>query len=149
MSVIVAIIEGDLRRYLTGCEYMQIDPSIVHDSSFISERAETILSQWGGSDDQRSVKTIRKELGWLVRQYDYLTKSGLLGHDFAGKCAELIRTGKLRILPGTVNERYIKKEPLHGNYDLYAKAKAKAAWFAVIMAAAIICSVAIIAVIFN
>jgi hypothetical protein len=136
--MITDIIEGSFRRYIIVCEYMQIDPSTVYDSRFIKERAESILSQWGAGDDPISGKKIRKEIAWIYDQYDYLTKSGLLGHDYAGRSAELIRRGKLTLHEGTVNEGYVKKELRHENYDVYANARTKMVLFSIIIAAAII-----------
>ena len=38
---------------------------------------------------------------------------------FAERCAKLVKEGKLEILPGTVNDEYVKKELRHHNYDNY------------------------------
>jgi len=44
---------------------------------------------------------------------------------FAKRCSNLIREGKLEILPGTVNEVYVKKGLRQDNFDNYVSKKPK------------------------
>jgi len=147
-AAVIAIIEENFKRYMAACEYLQIDPAKVHDIKFINERTELVLLQWNEDDDPRSVKRLRKDLNWFVKQYEYLTRGGLLGQDLAGKCDMLIKKGKLSIQFGTISKDYAKKEPQHLNYDSYAKAQNRIALFAVAATVLVIGAVIALVVIF-
>ena len=150
MSVaFIAAIEDEFRRYMLACEYMQIDPSKVHDLYLIKERAELVLSQWGPTDDPKTLRKLRKTLDWFVKRYEYLTRGGILGQDFAGKCDALVKKGKMSIQFGTVNERYTKRELRQDNYNSYAKDQNKIALFATLAAVLIVGAVIVLMVIFS
>ena len=148
-AAIVAAMEDEFRRYLTACEYLQIDPAKAYDIRFIRERSELVISQWGPSDDPRSVKKLQKILKWFVKHYDYLTRGGMLGQIFAERSADLVKKGKLNIQFGTVNDNYFKKELRQDNYDGYAKAQNRIAWFAVAATVLIIGTVIVLMMIFD
>jgi len=150
MSVaFIAAIEDEFRRYVVACEYLQIDPSKVYDLDLIKERVEHVLSQWGPSDDPKTLKKLRKSLDWLVKRYEYLTRGGILGMDHAGKCDALIKNGKMVIQFGTVNKNYMKKELRQDNYNSYAKDQNKLALFATAAAVLIVGAVIVIMVAFG
>ncbi|MCL2890673.1 MAG: hypothetical protein FWF40_02125 [Methanomassiliicoccaceae archaeon] len=134
---------------MTACEYMQIDPSKVHDLAFIKERAEYVLSQWGQFDDPKSLKKLRKSLDWFVKRYEYLTRGGILGQGFAEKCDTLVKKGKMSIQFGTVSERYTKRELRQDNYNSYAKDQNKIALFATLAAVLIVGAVIVLMVVFS
>jgi len=113
--------EIQFMRYLTVCEYMQIDPCSVRDSKFIKERAEHILSRWDGDDDQNALSTLKEELAWFVKEYDRLAPKGLAKRDFAYRCSMFLKEKHFRIHAGTVNKVYVKRELRHLNCDSYVE----------------------------
>jgi hypothetical protein len=78
------------KNHLIACEYMQIDPSVAHDTGFIEERAEHMFSQW--ADDQRSLNMLRTVLGKYIKMLKIPTETSP-----GTKLTDPIRWGK----PGT------------------------------------------------
>jgi len=148
-TAVIAVIEENFRKYMVACEYLQIDPSKVHDIVFVKERAELVLSKWGSTDDPGSVKKLRKNLNWFVKQYESLTRGGLLGEDLANKCEMLVKKGKMSIQFGTINKEYVKRELRQDNYDSYAKVQNKIALFAAAAAVLIIGAVIVLMIVLN
>jgi len=148
-AAVIAVIEENFRRYMTACEYLQIDPTKVHDIEFIKERVELVLSKWGPSDDPKSVKKLRKSLKWFVKHYEHLTRGGILGEDVTNKCDTLIKKGKMSIQFGTVNKNYVKRELRQDNYDSYAKVQNRIALFAVAAAVLVIAAVITLVMVFQ
>jgi hypothetical protein len=144
MSVIVAVIESNFRKYLTACEYLQIDPAVAYESRLIKERADLVLSQ--GNDGDAGYEELHKIVTWFVRHFERLTDVSMFGNKFAARCDRMVKMGKLKIHAGTVNGTYVKKELRHDNYDAYAKIQSKVVWFAVAMAAAIITMAAVLTI---
>jgi len=68
LPIIVKMTEDWFRNYLISCEYMQIDPSKVHDLESIRQRTEYVISQW--TDCRETLETLEATFDTLMRNVD-------------------------------------------------------------------------------
>lgn len=127
-SAMAAVVEEYFKKFLIACEYMQIDPSKIHNQDFISQRIGVVLSQWDEKyDDPKDVKKINKLLKWFDKNYTWLIGKWYL---FARRCERMMAKGQLTLAEGTVVSDYHKTQLTDQNYKTYYKVYSKQALIA-------------------
>ncbi|MDR0778765.1 MAG: hypothetical protein LBE48_04955 [Methanomassiliicoccaceae archaeon] len=123
-----------LRDHIVSCEYLQIDPSVPHSKEFIISRIRYVISQWDGGEahTEEIQRTLERYLKAMTAGPHTATPNGarniFSGTSFrpptpsegcAMRCSKLIGEDRLKVLPGTVNETYVKKIPSQENFNYY------------------------------
>jgi hypothetical protein len=126
--------QDHFRDHVVACEYLQIDPSKAYDIEFIRSRTHNVLSQWTDGGDPALTEEMRRTLERYLKAMSagahgtHAAKNVFCGtvikamtpsETFAERCVKLTAEGRMRTLPGTVSETYVKKDLGHENFDYY------------------------------
>ncbi|MCL1901251.1 MAG: hypothetical protein FWG51_02500 [Firmicutes bacterium] len=146
-AAVIAVQEEYFKKYMICCEYLQIDPSLIHEITFIEQRIADFFEVWNDeSIDEKTLKKLNKTFKWFLKYYQKLANSGFFNYGFARRCEKLIAKGQIQI---THEEIFAKKELRHDNYDLYAKRQNKIAFIALGIIGGLLIMGAVIAIILS